>query len=124
MHMGAAQRAFEQAGYQNFFYAEGGSANGAVSRQIPIQAVYAALDVHKAVASPGDGREGHSLYQIASFQFGGAKGTGLGVAGRSHFPVIYLLVPAFPFGVEFQPYSGVQGVAEPQQKNGDSDKSQ
>jgi hypothetical protein len=65
MYMGFAVEAFKYAGYQYIADAEGGAADGTCPFQTPINAVYAAPNMHQTVFAPGYGRKRQSSYQIA-----------------------------------------------------------
>ena len=79
--MRAAVGTLKYAGYQYIVYAEGCTADRALSFQSPVNTVSAAANMHQAVITAGYGRKGQSLYQIAPVQFCGTYRAGLKIAG-------------------------------------------
>jgi len=69
MNMGAAIGAFKYTGYQYIGDIEGCIADRALSRQIAVNAVYAAANMHEAVIAAGYGGKGQCPYQVAFVQF-------------------------------------------------------
>jgi hypothetical protein len=128
MDMGAAAGALEHPGYEDLVFLEGMAADRAYSGPVSVEAVDAALDVHKPVLAAVEGREGKGFYQFPLPELDRAYRTGLGSAGEAFAPGF----PAPPLGAYSEPESPPaggfnadveeEGITEPEEGCGGDDK--
>jgi hypothetical protein len=85
MYVGTAAAALEHPGNEDFVVPQGSAADRAAPEAVPLQAIYAAPDVHETVFAAGKGRKRLGFYQIPFIQPGGTDRTNLGVPGGGGF---------------------------------------